>query len=49
MKKPKPNIDHIAHQVHVTGVGPHKNQKKYKRKVKHKNATNRSSRSTTNR
>jgi hypothetical protein len=45
----KPNIDHIAHQVHVTGVGPHMNKKKYKRKVKHKNATNRSSGSTPSR
>lgn len=28
----KPNINHIAHQVNVTGVGAHKNVKKYSRK-----------------
>lgn len=32
----KANTDHIAHQVHVTGVGPHKNKKAYNRKQKHK-------------
>lgn len=37
MKKSKANTDHIAHQVHVTGVGAHKNKKKYTRKVKYKN------------
>lgn len=48
MKK-KANIDHIAHQVHVTGVGPHLNKKKYTRKVKHKHETNRGRRSTPSR
>ena len=28
----KPNIDHFAHQKNVTGVGAHKNVKKYSRK-----------------
>jgi hypothetical protein len=28
----KPNIDHFAHQKNVTGVGAHKNAKKYSRK-----------------
>lgn len=28
----KANIDHFAHQVNVTGVGAHKNAKKYSRK-----------------
>jgi hypothetical protein len=33
----KPNLDHFAHQVHVTGVGPHRNKKKeLPRKSKHK-------------
>lgn len=32
----KPNIDHFAHQVNVTGVGAHKTNKKYSRKVKDK-------------
>jgi hypothetical protein len=32
----KPNINHIAHQVHVTGVGAHKNVKKYSRKFNNK-------------
>jgi hypothetical protein len=32
----KPNIDHFAHQVNVTGVGAHKNDKKYSRKVNEK-------------
>jgi len=32
----KPNINHIAHQVHVTGVGAHKNAKKYARKFNKK-------------
>ena len=32
----KANTDHIAHQVNVTGVGPHSNKKKYTRKQKHK-------------
>ena len=31
------NINHYLHQVHVTGVGPHQNKKKYTRKNKHKN------------
>lgn len=37
-KKPKKaNVDHIAHQVHVTGTGAHKNKKKViPRKQKHK-------------
>lgn len=30
----KPNIDHFAHQKNVTGVGAHKNVKKYSRKFK---------------
>ena len=33
----KANIDHFAHQVNVTGVGAHKNTKKYSRKVNEKN------------
>lgn len=32
----KANIDHIAHQVNVTGVGAHRNRKAYTRKPKHK-------------
>lgn len=28
----KANIDHFSHQVNVTGVGAHKNAKKYSRK-----------------
>lgn len=32
----KPNIDHIAHQVNVKGVGAHKNVKKYSRKYNQK-------------
>lgn len=32
----KANIDHFAHQVHVTGTGPFKNKKKYSRKVNEK-------------
>lgn len=32
----KPNIDHISHQVNVTGVGAHKNVKKYSRKYNQK-------------
>lgn len=32
----KPNIDHFAHQVNVTGLGAHKNQKKYSRKTNDK-------------
>jgi len=32
----KANVDHIAHQVNVTGTGPHKNKKAYNRKNKHK-------------
>jgi len=39
-KKPfKPNkraYEHFDHQKDVTGVGAHKNKKKYSRKVKHK-------------
>lgn len=27
-KKKRANIDHVAHQVGVTGVGAHKNKKK---------------------
>lgn len=30
-KQKKANTDHIAHQVGVTGVGAHKNKKKYSR------------------
>ena len=35
----RPNLDHFAHQLHVTGVGPHRNKKKEQellRKAKHK-------------
>jgi hypothetical protein len=35
----RPNIDHFAHQVHVTGTGPHANKKHKEelfRKMKHK-------------
>jgi hypothetical protein len=35
----KPNIDHFAHQVHVTGIGAHRDKKKEERlprKSKHK-------------
>ncbi len=33
----RPNIDHFAHQVGVSGVGAHKNKKKsLPRKTKHK-------------
>jgi hypothetical protein len=32
----KANIDHFSHQVNVTGVGAHKNTKKYSRKVNEK-------------
>lgn len=38
-KSKRANTDHIAHQVNVTGVGPHKNKKKQiprKRKYKGK-------------
>ena len=31
-KRKRANIDHIAHQVNVRGVGPHQNKKKYNRK-----------------
>ena len=31
-KKKRANIDHIAHQVNVSGVGAHKNKKRYDRK-----------------
>lgn len=31
-----PNEMHIEHQKGVTGVGPHKNKRKYKRKQKHR-------------
>mgnify|MGYP000984353024 CR=1 FL=1 len=31
-KKQRPNIDHIAHQVNVSGVGAHKSKKVYDRK-----------------
>lgn len=34
-KTKKANVDHIAHQVHVTGVGAHRNKKAYSRKTKH--------------
>jgi hypothetical protein len=37
--KKKANIDHIAHQVGVTGIGAHRNKKKYTRKKKHKKDT----------
>jgi hypothetical protein len=32
----KPNIDHFAHQKNVTGVGAHRNVKKYTRKFNQK-------------
>ena len=32
----KPNIDHFAHQVNVTGVGAHRDVKKYTRKFNQK-------------
>ena len=38
--KKKANVDHIAHQVNVTGIGAHKNKKKYTRKKKHKKLDN---------
>lgn len=31
-KKNRANINHIAHQVGVSGVGAHKNKKNYNRK-----------------
>ena len=31
----KANTNHIAHQVNVTGVGAHKNKKKYNRREKY--------------
>ena len=34
-KKKKANTNHIAHQIHVTGVGAHRNKKKYNRKEKY--------------
>ena len=33
---PKRNYEHFAHQNSVTGVGAHKNKKKYNRKEKHR-------------
>ena len=36
-KRKRANIDHIAHQVNVRGVGPHQNKKKYNRKKSKKN------------
>ena len=36
-QRPKANVDHIAHQVNVSGVGAHKNKKKIiPRKQKYK-------------
>lgn len=32
----KANVNHIAHQIGVSGVGAHKNKKAYTRKNKHK-------------
>lgn len=31
----KANTSHIAHQVGVSGVGPHRSKKQYKRRPKH--------------
>lgn len=36
MARKRANTDHIAHQVGVSGVGPHRNKKKYTRKTKHR-------------
>jgi hypothetical protein len=35
-QRPKANVDHIAHQVNVSGVGAHKSKKEYDRKENRK-------------
>ena len=36
IKQNQRNYEHFDHQKDVTGIGAHKNKKKYTRKVKHK-------------